>query len=217
MYQAPRGTSDILPEQQPYWSYVGSQVEQTMRTFGYQRIDTPVFESTGLFVHTVGEETDIVQKEMYSFLDRGEQQLTLRPEGTAAVSRAYLEHGMHNQPQPVRLYYFSPMFRYDRPQAGRYRQFHQFGAEAMGDADVAVDVEMLQLALVAIQSLGLGQTTLVPQLHRRLRRPARLSNGPARLLRTPLSEAVRRLPAALRAQRAPPPGLQAGLLSALLG
>jgi len=161
MYQAPRGTADTLPHQQPYWSHVSSKVEQAMRLYGYERIDTPIFESAGLFLHTVGEETDIVQKETYTFLDRGEQELSLRPEGTAAVCRAYLEHGMHNKPQPVRLYYFSPMFRYDRPQAGRYRQFHQFGAEAIGDADVVVDVEVIQLALATLQATGLGQLALV--------------------------------------------------------
>jgi histidyl-tRNA synthetase len=140
---------------------VQSTFERVASSFGYRRIDTPVFESTSLFQRTVGEETDIVQKEMYSFTDRGEQSLTLRPEGTAAVCRAYLEHGMHNQPQPVRLYYVSPMFRYDRPQAGRFRQFHQFGAEAIGDGDVATDLEIVQLAMTTIESLGLGNMALV--------------------------------------------------------
>ena len=159
-YRAPRGTQDIIPHQQPYWSFVQAKLTQAALLFGYRRIDTPVFEDTGLFLRTVGEETDIVQKEMYSFFDRGEQQLTLRPEGTAAVCRAYLEHGMHNRPQPVRLFYVCPMFRYDRPQAGRYRQFHQFGVEAIGDASVAVDVEVIQLAMASIEALGLGQMTL---------------------------------------------------------
>jgi histidyl-tRNA synthetase len=161
MYQAPRGTSDILPDQQSYWRFVHAKVEQSARLFDHHRIDTPTFESTGLFLRTVGEDTDIVQKEMYSFLDRGEQELTLRPEGTAAVCRAYLEHGMHNRPQPVRLYYVSPMFRYDRPQAGRYRQHHQFGAEAIGDGDAMVDVEIIQLAMATVESLGLSGMSLV--------------------------------------------------------
>ncbi|MCH8848214.1 MAG: ATP phosphoribosyltransferase regulatory subunit, partial [Chloroflexi bacterium] len=142
MYQAPRGTADILPEDQRYWSYVASVTAAAAHTSGYSRIDTPTFEDTGLFTRTVGEETDIVSKEMYSFVDRGGQEVTLRPEGTAAVCRAYIEHGLHNQAQPVRLYYLASMFRYDRPQAGRYRQFHQFGAEAIGDAAAAVDLEM---------------------------------------------------------------------------
>ncbi len=161
MYQAPRGTSDILPAAQPYWSYVRSKVEASARSYGYRRIDTPIFESTSLFLRTVGEETDIVQKEMYTFEDRGDQQLTLRPEGTAPVCRAYLEGGLHNLPQPVRLYYLCPMFRYDRPQTGRYRQFHQFGVEAIGDADAAVDVEVIQLALATIESVGLTEIALV--------------------------------------------------------
>ena len=161
MYQAPRGTSDILPGQQAHWRYVQSTFERLAGSFGYGRIDTPIFESTGLFHRTVGEETDIIQKEMYSFVDRGEQPLTLRPEDTAPVCRAYLEHGMHNQPQPVRLYYIGPMFRYDRPQAGRFRQLHQFGAEAIGDDDVALDVEVIQLATTTMDSLGLGQITVV--------------------------------------------------------
>lgn len=161
MYQAPRGTADILPEDQRYWSYVAAVAAEAAHTSGYSRIDTPVFEDTGLFKRTVGEETDIVQKEMYSFEDRGGQEVTLRPEGTAAVCRAYLEHGLHNQAQPVRLFYLSPMFRYDRPQAGRYRQFHQFGAEAIGDAGAAVDLEMIQLAMSMLDRLGLSGMTLV--------------------------------------------------------
>ena len=161
MYQAPRGTADILPDQQRYWAFVQSTLVNTAKSFGYSRIDTPVFEDTALFTRTVGEETDIVQKEMYSFEDRGGQAITLRPEGTAAVCRAYLEHGFHNQAQPVRLYYFCPMFRYDRPQAGRFRQFNQFGVEAIGDSDPAVDLEVIQLAMDSMESLGLGGMTLV--------------------------------------------------------
>ena len=161
MYQAPRGTADILPEDQRYWSYVASVAAAAAHTSGYSRIDTPLFEDTGLFTRTVGEETDIVSKEMYSFEDRGGQEVTLRPEGTAAVCRAYLEHGLHNQAQPVRLFYMASMFRYDRPQAGRYRQFHQFGAEAIGDAAAAVDLEMIQLAMSMLARLGLGGMTLV--------------------------------------------------------
>ena len=161
MHQAPRGTADILPEQQRYWSFVYGTVAEAARAFGYARIDTPVFEDTALFARTVGEETDIVQKEMYSFQDRGGQEITLRPEGTAAVCRAYLEHGLHNQPLPVRLYYLCPMFRYDRPQAGRFRQFHQFGIEAIGDSDATVDLEVLQLAMQSMERLGLGGMALV--------------------------------------------------------
>ncbi len=160
MQQAPRGTADILPEQQRYWAFVHSTLTAAAHAFGYSRIDTPMFEDTRLFTRTVGEETDIVQKEMYTFEDRGGQSLTLRPEGTAAVCRAYIEHGLRNQTQPVRLFYMCPMFRYDRPQAGRYRQFHQFGVEAIGDGSAGVDLEVIQLAMDSMQRLGLGGMTL---------------------------------------------------------
>ena len=160
MHRAPRGTADILPEQQPFWEFARTALAEAAQSFGYARIDTPIFEDAALFVRAVGEETDVVQKEMYSFLDRGGQEITLRPEGTAAVCRAYLEHGMQNRPLPVRLYYLCPMFRYDRPQAGRFRQFHQFGVEAIGDSDAAVDLEVLQLATASMERLGLGGMTL---------------------------------------------------------
>ena len=134
-FQAPRGTTDLLPEDQKYWRYIESKAVQLTRRYGFGRIDSPTFEDANLFVRSVGEGTDIVEKEMYTFEDRGNDKLTLRPEGTAPVCRAYLEHGMHNLPQPVRMYYFCPVFRYERPQAGRYREHHQFGLEVLGDAD----------------------------------------------------------------------------------
>jgi histidyl-tRNA synthetase len=161
MYQAPRGTADILPEDQPLWSFVSTTVTHAAHVHGYRRIDTPIFEDTGLFLRTVGEETDIVQKEMYSFDDRGGANITLRPEGTAAVCRAYLQSDLCNQAQPVRLFYLCPMFRYDRPQAGRFRQFHQFGVEAIGDSDAAVDLEVIQLAMDSMRRLGLGGIRLL--------------------------------------------------------
>ena len=160
MYRAPRGTRDILPEEQPYWRYVEQKAAEICQLYGYQRIDTPVFEETGLFTRGIGEETDIVEKEMYTFQDQGGTSLTLRPEGTAPVCRAYLERGMHNLPQPVRLYYFTPIFRYERPQAGRYRQHHQFGFEVLGSADPAVDAEVIDLAWYFYQSLGLKDLVL---------------------------------------------------------
>ena len=161
MFQAPRGTQDILPMQQPWWRHVTSSFEQTAGAFGYERIDTPLVENTLLFQRTIGKDTDVVNKEMYSFTDRGRQSLTLRPEGTAAVCRAYLEHGMHNHLQPARLSYISAMFRYDRPQSGRYRQFHQYGVEAIGDPDPALDVEVIQLAMETLSTIGLAGMTLV--------------------------------------------------------
>ena len=159
-YQAPRGTADLLPEEQKYRRYIESKAMALARSYGYGRIDSPVFEDAGLFVRSVGEGTDIVEKEMYTFEDRGGDQVTLRPEGTAPVCRAYLEHGMHNLPQPVRMYYFCPVFRYERPQAGRFRQHHQFGVEVLGDANPAVDAEVIELAWRLMHSLGLTDIRL---------------------------------------------------------
>ena len=138
MFQAPRGTSDILPEEQAYRLYIEQKAAEIARLYGYKRIDTPVFEDTDLFLRGVGGATDIVQKEIYTFEDRGGNKLTLRPEGTAPVCRAYLEHGMQNLPQPVKLYYLGANYRYERPQAGRYREFRQFGYEAIGETDTAL-------------------------------------------------------------------------------
>ena len=154
-FQLPRGTSDILPDDQKYWRYFHAAAERTANSFGYRRIDTPVFEDAGLFIRGIGEVTDIVEKETYTFEDRGGDPLTLRPEGTAPVCRAYLEHGMQNLPQPVRLYYMGPLFRYERPQSGRYRQHHQFGIEVFGDADASVDAEVIEVAWRFLESVGL--------------------------------------------------------------
>lgn len=160
LFQAPRGTTDILPEDQKYWRYFRDKVQQIATQFGYECIDTPIFEDAGLFSRTIGEITDIVEKETYSFKDRGGDQLTLRPEGTAPVCRAYLEHGMHNVPQPVRLYYLCPVFRYERPQAGRYRQHHQFGIEVFGDEDASVDTEVIEMSWRFLESVGLTNLSL---------------------------------------------------------
>ena len=161
MFQAPRGTSDVLPPEQGLWRYFQAKAEDMASRFGYQRIDTPVFEDARLFVRGVGEVTDIVEKETYTFEDRGGDLITLRPEGTAPVCRAYLENGMHNLPQPVRLSYFCPVFRYDRPQAGRLREHHQFGIEALGDGDPSVDAEVIELAWSLLKEVGLDQPTLL--------------------------------------------------------
>jgi histidyl-tRNA synthetase len=160
VYQAPRGTQDILPHDQAYWRFVEEKAEKICQLYGYKRIDTPVFEQTSLFRRSVGEGTDIVEKQMYTFEDQGGDSMTLRPEGTAPVCRAYIEHGMHNLPQPVRLYYIGPIFRYERPQAGRYRQHRQFGVEAIGDADPALDAEVVGMAWYFYASLGLKGLTL---------------------------------------------------------
>ena len=158
--QAISGVADILPDQQAAWEHVRRVAAETAHSFGYQRIDTPMFEATGLFRRGVGDDTDIVQKEMYSFRDLGGNDLTLRPEGTAPVCRAYVEHGMANQPQPVRLYYIAPMFRYERPQSGRYRQHHQFGCEAIGDASPYIDAEIIEIAWSYITRLGIQGVTV---------------------------------------------------------
>lgn len=159
MYQAPRGTVDILPEDQPYWRYVEKVIAEITALYGYQRIDTPMFEDTAVF-QRAGEYTDMVQKEMYTFDDLGGNSLTLRPEGTPAVCRAYIQHGMQNLPQPVKLYYISPSFRYERPQAGRYRQHHQFGCESIGEEDPAMDAEVIDMAWRFYKTLGLAKINL---------------------------------------------------------
>jgi histidyl-tRNA synthetase len=161
LYQAPRGTADILPQEQGYWRHIEQRVAQTARLYGYQRLDAPTFEDSRLFTRSVGEDTDIVTKEMYTFEDRGGGSLTLRPEGTAPVCRAYLEHGMHNLPQPVKLYYIASIFRYERPQAGRYRQHYQFGYEAIGDGDPALDGEVIDMAWQFLASIKLKSLSLM--------------------------------------------------------
>ncbi len=160
MYRTPRGTVDILPQDQALWHFVKEKAAAVCRLYGYERIDTPVFEDARLFVRGIGEGTDIVEKEMYTFEDRSKDPLTLRPEGTAPVCRAYIEHGMANLPQPVRLYYIAPIFRYERPQAGRFRQHWQFGAEAIGDASPLLDAEVIDMAIAFYSSLGLRDLVL---------------------------------------------------------
>jgi histidyl-tRNA synthetase len=144
-YQAPRGTYDLLPEQAGVRARILGDARALLEGAGFGQIDTPIFEDTELFARTVGEATDIVRKEMYTFTDQGGRSLTLRPEGTAPVCRAYLEHGMHKLPQPVKLWYTGPMFRYERAQAGRYRQHAQVGAETIGSDDPAVDAELIDV------------------------------------------------------------------------
>jgi histidyl-tRNA synthetase len=160
LYRAPRGTTDILPEEQAYWRYVEQKAAYICQLFGYERIDVPTFEDARLFSRGIGEGTDIVEKEMYVFADRGGNELALIPEGTASVCRAYVEHGLHNRPQPVKLYYLTSMFRYERPQAGRYRQHHEFGFEAIGDDDPALDAEVIDMAWQFFQSLGISKLLL---------------------------------------------------------
>ena len=152
--QAPRGTFDVLPEQAAARMQLEHVAREVLEGAGYQRIETPALEVTELFARGVGESTDIVQKEMYTFEDAGGRSLTLRPEGTAPVCRAYAEHGMHKWPQPVKLWYLSSFFRYERAQAGRYRQFWQVGAEALGSQDPAADAESIVLLATLLDRLG---------------------------------------------------------------
>jgi histidyl-tRNA synthetase len=151
--QAPRGTYDVLGEEAAARELLESRARRILERAGYERIETPVFEATELFARGVGESTDVVQKEMYT-LDTGEESLTLRPEGTAPVCRAYLEHGMHKRPQPVKLWYLSSFFRRERPQKGRFRQFWQVGSEAIGSDDPAVDAESVLLLAELLEALG---------------------------------------------------------------
>jgi histidyl-tRNA synthetase len=154
-YQAPRGTQDVLPDAQPYWNAIASEIREVARLYGYRRIDTPMFEDAAVFEKGSGDTTDIVEKEMYVFQDRGGETLALTPEATPAICRAYLEHGMASWPQPVRLYTTHPMFRYDRPQKGRYRQHTQFGVEVLGSADPLVDAEVIELLWRLYERLGI--------------------------------------------------------------
>jgi len=155
MIKAVTGTKDILPDEIPAWKVVEKTIERIFHNFNYKEIRTPVFEETSLFARGIGEETDIVGKEMYSFTDRSENNITLKPEMTASVVRAFIEHSLGKQQSLNKLYYVSPMFRQERPQAGRLRQFHQFGAEALGSTSVYLDVEMIQMAYEILKELGL--------------------------------------------------------------
>lgn len=154
-YRAPRGTYDILPEDQAYWRFVTEKTRQVCELYGYEQIDVPVFEQTALFERGVGETTDIVEKEMYTFLDRSDESMTLRPEFTAGICRAYAERKLHGRPQPLRLYTIGPAFRYERPQAGRFRQFHQIDVEVLGSQDPAIDLEVMQVAWQIYEAVGI--------------------------------------------------------------
>jgi histidyl-tRNA synthetase len=153
-FEAPRGTHDILPAEQPRWRRVTGEMEAICARYGYRRIQTPGFEDTDLFLRTSGEGSDVVQKETYTFTDRGDRSLTLRPEGTAPICRAYVEHGMHREPQPVKLFTIAPMYRYATPQRGRYREHWQLSVEAIGSDDPAVDAEIIQLYDELLRRLG---------------------------------------------------------------
>ncbi len=149
-----RGTHDILPAEQPVWSRVTGEVERLAALYGYKRIQTPVFEETALFQRTSGQGSDVVQKEMYTFTDRSDRSLTLRPEGTAPICRAYVEHGMSRLPQPQKLFTIAPMYRYGKPGRGRYREHWQASVEAIGSSDASLDAELIQLYDTLLSRLG---------------------------------------------------------------
>ncbi len=157
---APRGTKDILPEQIQSWLYIENKIREICQNYGYAEIRTPTFEHTELFHRSIGEGTDVVDKEMYTFEDRGGRSITLRPENTASVVRAYLQNKLYADGGLVKLFYIGSMFRYDRPQAGRLREFHQFGVEALGEENPAVDAEIILLAWDFLKSLGLDDLNL---------------------------------------------------------
>lgn len=159
---APRGTVDLLPDDTKKWQYIESELRNLCHAYNYNEIRTPLFEHTEVFQRSVGDTTDIVQKEMYTFDDRGGRSLTLRPEGTAGVVRAFVQNKMHGNPiQPNKLFYFAQMFRYERPQQGRMRQLNQFGVEVLGSDDPSVDAEVIGLAMTAYKKLGLKSIRLV--------------------------------------------------------
>src|SRR5579859_1271504 len=159
-FQAPRGTQDILPDDASYWAFVEREMRRQARLANYGEIRTPTFEDTGVFTRAVGEGTDIVEKEMYTFLDKGGDSMTLRPEATAGIVRAYLQRGMASRPQPVKLYTLLNAFRYDKPQKGRFREFHQIDFEAIGEADPLADAELLALQWRLYADMGLRNLSL---------------------------------------------------------
>jgi histidyl-tRNA synthetase len=159
-FEAPRGTHDILPSEQPLWQWVKGEMEAVCSLYGYRRIDTPGFEDTELIIRTSGGGSDIVQKETYTFADRGGRSLTLRPEGTAPVCRAYLQHGLFREPQPQKLYTIGPMWRYDRPQRGRHREHWQLSVEGIGTDDPTLDAEVIQLYSELLRRLSVTEYVL---------------------------------------------------------
>jgi histidyl-tRNA synthetase len=154
VFQTLRGMKDNLPGEYKYWHFVKSKAENFANNYGYEFIETPILEETALFNRAVGGETDIVSKEMFTFVDRGGENVCLRPEATASIVRAYVQHGMLNLPQPVKFFYFGPMFRHERPQAGRQRAFHQFGFETLGDGNAVIDAEIIFLTYNLLRDLG---------------------------------------------------------------
>ena len=200
---APRGTQDILPPESGRWSSLEAHIRALASRYGYGEIRTPLFESTELFVRGVGETTDIVEKEMYTFADRGDRSLTLRPEWTAPVVRAVLEHGLLTA-GPQRLYYLGPIFRYERPQKGRYRQSHQFGVECFGFAGPEADCEVISLAWDLVRGYRISDAALNINSHRGRGLPAAVSRGALGALSPASGGDERRRTPPRRAQSAAP-------------
>ena len=159
-FQSLTGMHDVLPDDQVYFKKVQKAVESVSSYYSFQKIETPILEDAEVFSKAVGEDTDIVGKEMYTFRTKGGDMVSLRPEGTAPIMRSYIEHGMHNLPQPVKLWYLGPFFRYERPQAGRFRQFHQFGFEAVGDNNASIDGQIIQMSYDVLKELGFKNVTI---------------------------------------------------------
>ncbi|MDO5708432.1 MAG: histidine--tRNA ligase [Andreesenia angusta] len=160
MIKGPRGTNDVLPSDSYKWIYLEKKFREICNRFGYKEIRTPIFEHTELFERGVGETTDVVQKEMYTFFDKGDRSITLKPEGTSPVVRSYVENKLYAEAQPIKTFYITPCFRYERPQAGRLREFHQFGIEAFGSDDPTIDVEVMALVDIFLKDLGLEDIEL---------------------------------------------------------
>ncbi|MBQ7039156.1 MAG: histidine--tRNA ligase, partial [Clostridia bacterium] len=157
---APKGTHDVLPEEVHIWQALERKMHKTCEEYGYKQIRFPVFEHTELFNRGVGDTTDVVQKEMYTFLDKGDRSITLRPEGTASTVRSYIENNLSQGPAPVKLFYIISCYRYERPQAGRFREFNQFGVENFGSASASTDAEVISLAMLLLKRLGVEGLTL---------------------------------------------------------
>lgn len=160
MIIAPKGTKDVTPSEAFKWHFVEDTIKERADVYGYREMRTPTFEYTELFQRGVGDTTDVVQKEMYTFTDKGGRSLTLKPEGTAGAVRSFVEHGLYNSALPLKAYYFIPVFRYERPQAGRYREHHQFGAEVFGATEPTMDAELIAFALDIISSFGINELSL---------------------------------------------------------
>ena len=159
--QAPKGTKDVLPSESYRWQYLEGIIRQTCLKYGFKEVRTPVIEHTELFLRSIGDTTDIVQKEMYTFIDKGDRSITLKPEGTAGIVRMFIEHGIFNESQPTKLYYLnSPTFRYERPQAGRLREHHQFGVEMFGAMRASADAECIMLAKGLFDTIGIKELEL---------------------------------------------------------